>query len=535
MIKLKYQNGRYEVACALFEAKIVKFAGFLYDFDTRYFYTYRPEIAVKLDGFVVDLYTARKLELDIAQMRRNYEMSYALKPTGYLTIPIPEGMKLLPYQAACVETIVERKNVLLADDQGTGKTVEVLAALNVLKPKCVLIMCPATIKYQWAEEIKTWCTTPYKVQVLQGQKAMKIDEDTDIVIVNYEILKHQKYIFKRTWALMVPDECDYLINEKAQRTKAFMRLRVNKLLNLSGTPGDTPIDLWVVLRKINIDLWGDWNEFATRYCDKKRFIMGLSRKHKGKWDVGGASNVDEFNFRLRSTCMIRRLKKDVLPQLPPITKELVPLDLEADATERVQKFKALERELVGHHILNQSGATEGDYERAVDMLFEEKRVNTEGSCFASYRRELGELKIPLIKAYIDMNLRHYDKILVVTYHREVARVLHEHYKNISIRVSARNKQEAIHQFQTDSNVKIIFGPIRSIARGVDGLQKVCHRVILAEIDWSLINMLQIIDRLLRMGLLNPLLASYLVLNGTLEVRIAKRYLSKKAVYNQMLK
>jgi SWI/SNF-related matrix-associated actin-dependent regulator 1 of chromatin subfamily A len=483
------------------------------------------------------LNTSRQLEIDIIQMRRNYKRSYALEGEGVLHIPVPEGKKLHPFQIAGIENMVERDNVLLADDQGVGKTIQVIGTINVLNPETVIIICPATIKYQWQQFIEDWCVHPYKVQVIQGRKSQKIEGD--IVIINYEVLKFQKRLVKKNWSLKVVDECDYLINENAQRTKAYQRIQADKELDLSGTPGDTPIDQWVILSNINRQLWGDYEEYTKRYCDRKPFIMGVSRKYKGKWDVGGASNVEELNLRMRSTCMVRRTKREVLPQLPPLTKELVPLDLEADDTTRIDRLKRMEYELVSQHILNKEALSDHDYEKAVDMLFEEMRINTEGSSFVTYRKELGVLKVPLIKSYIDMNLKHYEKILVITYHRDVLNELHQHYSDVSVAIpggtSPKKRQAAIKQFQEDPEIKIIFGQILSVARGVDGLQHVCYRVILAEIDWSLRNMLQVVDRLVRMGQMNAVLASYLVLNGTLEARIAKRYLQKAEVFSKMYK
>jgi SWI/SNF-related matrix-associated actin-dependent regulator 1 of chromatin subfamily A len=535
MIKLKYQNNRYEAVCSLKEAQIVRTAKFEYDFDARVFFTYLPERAVKLLSYAIDDYTAQMIETEIAQMRRNYKKSYAL--TGTIDVPLPEGKALKPFQLGGIEGMLERGNTLLADDQGTGKTIQVIGAINVCKPNSILIICPATIKYQWVSFINDWCVHPYSIQVLKGQKKQKIT--TPVVITNYAILSYQKEIYKRQWDLIVTDEGDYLVNEEAQRTKNFLKLTADWYIDLTGTPGDTPIDLYPMLKTLAPNIWGDWESYSKKYCDRKPYIEGVTKKYKRGWDVGGASNLDEWNKRMRATVMIRREKKDVLPWLPKVQKEIVPLEPEQDKGEKIAHFLNLEQDLICKHILKRQITSTNDYEIAVDMLIEDNMINADATCFATYRKELGLFKIGLIKAYIDLNLKHYKKIVVVVYHRDVIQELYETYKDISVMVKGggtpKQRQKQINRFQTDDNVNIFFGQINCIARGIDGLQNVCHRMIIVEIDWSLRNMIQVPDRLYRMGQNEPAIISYLALNRTLEVRIAKRYLEKEGIFKEMYK
>ena len=96
----------------------------------------------------------------------------------------PDGLELKPYQLAGVRFCASRPGVLLADEMGLGKTVQAICTLNVLQAKRALIICPASLKLNWRDELETWLTTGATVGVAEGKKW----PGTDIVVINYDIL-----------------------------------------------------------------------------------------------------------------------------------------------------------------------------------------------------------------------------------------------------------------------------------------------------------------------------------------------------------
>jgi len=170
--------------------------------------------------------------------------------------------KKLPYQLEAVKKIEHfRGRVLLADEMGLGKTVEALLWVkHHPKKKPVIIVCPASLKWMWEtfihEILKTRCgilngTTPPKRGLISQH---------DYLIINYEILQHWVDVLKKlNPKILIIDECHYIKNHKAQRTKAVHKLKdIPYIIALSGTPlTNRPAELWNVLHLLRPELFKD--------------------------------------------------------------------------------------------------------------------------------------------------------------------------------------------------------------------------------------------------------------------------------------
>jgi SWI/SNF-related matrix-associated actin-dependent regulator 1 of chromatin subfamily A len=145
-------------------------------------------------------------------------------------------------------------------------------------------------------------------------------------VAHYDVLaRHEDEMRERNWDLVVVDEAHYLKNPKAQRTQAVFGRRdlpaldAGRKLVLTGTPiPNRPIELYGILRWPDPQAAGSWVHYARRYCAGKETRYG--------WDVSGASNLGELQDKRRSTVMVRRLKKDVLSELPTKRRQVILLD-----------------------------------------------------------------------------------------------------------------------------------------------------------------------------------------------------------------
>ena len=205
--------------------------------------------------------------------------------------------------------------VLLSDDMGLGKTVQALSVLNCYGPSRSLIICPASLKINWKIEAERWLTVPQVIGIAEGKKW----PEGDLIILNYDIIgKHMERILKTRWQFVIWDECQYLKSAGAKRTKLAKKITAERMIFLTGTPLlGKPIEIYNVLSMIDKNYWGSKYEFASTYCDIKQVY--------GHIDMSGASNLPELQQRLRSTCMIRRLKRDVLKDLPAKQRQIIEL------------------------------------------------------------------------------------------------------------------------------------------------------------------------------------------------------------------
>ena len=245
------------------------------------------------------------------------------------------GGELIPFQRSGASYASKHRRLIIADEMGLGKTVQALATLLELKAFPAVVVVPASLKLNWKREAEKWIPGVV-VKVLSGRKPVPIEPDVQVIIVNYDILAAWRSTVVACKPLaIVLDESQNCKNGKTQRTKAARAIAatgsVTVRLLLSGTPViNAPPDLipqLQIMGRLN-DL-GGYRAFVDRYCIPSPW---------GGFERGGR-NLEELNAKMRAGGMfLRRLKADVLPELPPKRRVLVPLEL-----KNARKYHAAQR------------------------------------------------------------------------------------------------------------------------------------------------------------------------------------------------
>lgn len=231
---------------------------------------------------------------------------------------IKDDIVFYPHQVDGIRELARRKSFLLADDMGLGKTLEALAifAIDVYRGwiKSAIVICPASLKGNWADEIEKFTGFPFIV--LEGDETERTKqlvefmgiEGPKILIVNYEqVISHQETLDAFMFDVAMFDEAQYLQNPEAKRTEACLNVYSRRSFMLSGTPMLNHVpNLWAILNRIGA-YPGGYFAFVNRYA-----VFG---GYKNK-QVVGVKNEAELTERLQNV-MLRRLKKDVL-DLPDV-------------------------------------------------------------------------------------------------------------------------------------------------------------------------------------------------------------------------
>jgi SWI/SNF-related matrix-associated actin-dependent regulator 1 of chromatin subfamily A len=239
-----------------------------------------------------------------------------------LSAVLPAGLELYPFQKVGVAFAeASHGRCLIGDDMGVGKTIQALAyAALYPKERPLVIVSPANVKYNWKKEASKWLPNE-SVHVVDSGKASAF-EPADIIIINYDLMnKQQDRLAQLSPAITVFDEIHYLKNSKAQRTAASIRVgRLSqKVIGLSGTAiSSRPAEFFNSLNLLSSSQFPSEWDFKQRYCDPWHNGFG--------WDFKGASNTKELNERTRDMC-IRRLKKEVLTELPDKVRQFIPIEL----------------------------------------------------------------------------------------------------------------------------------------------------------------------------------------------------------------
>lgn len=576
-------------------------AGFRWSPQRKAWTTQDPEIALRVKGVS---WTDRALdhldELDhLASVSR--EMSYASDTT--FQVPVPPGInpstgkpfEFRPFQRAGVEYALQRKDTLIADQPGLGKTIQAIGVTNADETiRRVLVICPASLKENWRREFLKWNTSGLTVGIAETQHRETFHDgffkngnpryrkvihpehwpDTDVVIINYDILgRFLDQIHDGLWNLVVADECHALKSDESQRTvfvfgggigkgKAKVWYNVidaRRRVFLSGTPMlNRPVELWPFVHAFDPSGLGkSRREFEMRYCGGHTGYHG--------WDASGCTHAEELGAKLRAACMIRRLKREVLKELPPKQRNVIVLD-----TPEIREIVAREDELSqalrlfekiagspdegGDQIieaayslglrsepsdnpekwyrrinLDYAAAVTGLEPPAVAILFEE---------LAQVRRELGMAKLSAVVPWVKNFLDGGEKLVLFAYHSDVVEALTDalaKYRPAVIygKTPVKKRQEQVDIFQEKDWCRVAIGNID--AMGVGHTLTAASDTAHAELDWVPAKIEQNEDRVLRIGQTALAVTSnFLVANGSLDARIAQSARMKEVNINKVL-
>ena len=437
----------------------------------------------------------------------------SMSAVANIDIPAPAGLNYLPFQKAGIDFINHQKNVLVADEMGLGKTIQAIGYINLNSNiKTVLIICPASLKINWKQELEKWLVRPYKINILNGKDL------ADITIINYEsVKKYFNLLTSQIWDLLVLDESHYIKNYKAQRTKYItgffesngdkkswikgLKDYANQKILLTGTPiMNRPEELITQLKVLNHELAKNPFKFMEKYVEKNAW-----------GGVIGSRNLEELQYKLRTTCMIRREKKDVLTELPDKLRQIITLPKE------ILKNDNKTKEIVSYLSENWDVAT-GKL-KSSKIPFDE---------IAKIRHEQAIKKIPYLIEHIENVLEDEDKVVVFAHHHDVINAIYEKFKDISViatgEQSLKERNEAVDKFQNDPNIKLFIGSTEAMGVGIT--LTVSQTVIFAELEWRPGDLFQAEDRLHRIGQKNTVLVQYLVIDESIDSFMIHKILDK---------
>lgn len=450
------------------------------------------------------------------------------------------GGELLPFQRAGVAYAAANPSTLLADEMGLGKTVQALATIEVTDSFPALVIVPAVVKLNWQRETAKWLPGR-RVAVLSGRNGNADALDTyDVVILNYDIVAARKDELKKiSWKALICDESHYLKNGKAQRTKAVASIarKIDRVDFLTGTPVlNRPIELLSQLSILGVlDDFGGPMGFRNRYCDPN--YNGYA------WEYKGASNVEELHERLRTVCMIRRTKEQVLTELPAKRRATVPLTLsDRAAYERVERdlreFLAdkLSRDADFAAILADLDPDEAAQEAAAELERRERKAAQAEilTRINALRQTTARLKIDSAIEWIRDFTDSGKKLVVFAHHREIVDGLMAALAAAKIgavkltgETAAEARQAAVDRFQTDDAVRVFVGNIA--AAGVGITLTAASDVAFVELPWRPGDVDQAEDRCHRIGQHDSVTAWYLLAERTMDETMAALIDEKRAV------
>jgi SWI/SNF-related matrix-associated actin-dependent regulator of chromatin subfamily A-like protein 1 len=476
-----------------------------------------PFCVPELDGFLAthETWIAPEALTLLQEVREEHAHSAGLVALSAATeaslddlIPPTLGGELKPFQRAGVQYLLSQRRAFLADEQGLGKTIEALATLEADGAYPAIVVCPASLKLNWLRELALWLPGR-SAQALAGTRASAPIEPADVTVVNYDIVAGRLPALQALGPrALVLDESHYCKNAAAKRTQAVQRLSAavppdGLVLALTGTPVmNRPPELISQLR-----ILGRLADFGSGAQFGKRFR--------------GPDAHLRLHWHLRARCFARRLKADVLPQLPAKTRGVVPIELDNEP-----EYRLAERDLVAWLQSQPFDLRELDAKVAA-ALRAERLVRLNALKLLAAR---GKLHAAL--AWIHDFCSSGERLVVFAHHREIQRALLERFPgalHILGEDSPTARDAALRAFQEpdDGENQLIICSIEVAGHGITLTRS--SNVAFLELDWTPAKHDQAEDRCHRFGQQDTVNATYLLAAGTVDETIGTLLERKRAV------
>ncbi len=404
---------------------------------------------------------------------------------------VAEG--LYPHQVAGVGFLLGRRRSILADDMGLGKTRQSVIALTEAEPRGpYLVVCPASVKHNWAREIRL-ALGDAEIAIVGPDRPPQAGFD-GWVIVNYDILKRDiEALLEHVFTGFVFDEAHYLRNHRTIRSRMSRRLvdespGAPAVHVLTGTPlTNRPRDLFPLLQLVEHALGRSFLAFAKRYCDGHKNDYGY-------WVTTGASNIEELALQLQGI-MLRRTKDEVL-DLPAKQRTWIELDVPDNVGQSLNESVA--------RFLGDSRDSRG------------RRINA--GLFSRARRRIAIAKVPQTLEYVRGAIDQGEKVILYSHStgatRRFAEQLGDQAVVLTGAVPTPKRQGLIDRFQNDESIRVFIGQIHAAGIGIN--LTAANLVVFNDLDWVPANHWQAEDRAHRIGQKRSVNVTYMIARGTIE-------------------
>jgi SNF2 family DNA or RNA helicase len=451
--------------------------------------------------------------------------------------PVPKEIRadLRPYQQEGVQWLERLRlmylNGILADDMGLGKTLQAISAItqhhNTNKESHSLIICPTSLLYNWKEEINKF-NPKLKVTVIDGipgqrkKSLAKIDE-FDVVITSYTLLQKDIEIYcQAPFSYAILDEAQHIKNRGTRNAKSVKMIQAAHRLILTGTPIENSLeDLWSLMDYLMPSFLSTFDRFMEKY------IRSTGPVHQ--------QNL-EYLRRKISPFILRRMKSDVLKDLPPIDEIVYHCQLSQAQLDLYKSYAASARdELV--KLVEKEGFDKVQI-HILATLTRLKQICCHPAIFAKEKAEPGdsakyELLLELLQALVESN----HKTVVFSQYTRMLHIMREDFEQRGITFAyldgtSKNRLEIVKEFNENPKIMVF---LVSLKAGGTGLNLVgADTVIHYDMWWNPAVENQATDRVHRLGQKKSVSSYKLITLNTIEEKIVEMQKRKKGLVKKVV-
>ncbi|MDP1824248.1 MAG: DEAD/DEAH box helicase [Archangium sp.] len=439
---------------------------------------------------------------------------------GFQQLPsavVPDGLEttLRPYQRHGVNWLAFLKSAglggVLADDMGLGKTLQTICALE----KGSLVVCPTSVLPNWKAELARFRPS-LTVNAYHGPGRSL--SDADVTLTTYALLRlDADALAAKEWRVVVLDEAQAIKNPDSQATRAAYRLNGGLKLAVTGTPLENRLEeLWSLMHFTNPGLLGGRSDFNTRYAEKIE---------------GGSAEATQALRKRLAPFILRRLKKEVAPELPARTEAIRFVTLEEKERAVYDAVHAATRADVVS--LLQAG---GSVLKALEALLRLRQAACHVALVPGQQAKTSSKVEALVESLVNAAADGH-RCLVFSQWTSMLDLIEPALKAAELTFSrldgsTSNRGEIVEQFQAAGGPTVL---LMSLKAGGTGLTlTAADHVFLVDPWWNPQVEAQAADRVHRIGQDKPVFVYRLVSQGTVEERILQLQDKKRALFEAAL-
>ena len=397
----------------------------------------------------------------------------------------------------------------LADDMGLGKTLQAIALLSNLheeKKKKSMVIMPKSLIYNWENEIKKFAPK-LKVGVYYGiNRDFSSLKKVNVILTTYGTIRNDiENLLEQKFDLLVLDESQNIKNINSQTTKAVLLLNAKKRIALSGTPIENNLlELYSLFRFLNPEMFGSVQRFTNSY------ILPIQK-------YSDTSTIQELKKKIYPF-LLRRVKKEVLEDLPDKIEKLVYVDM----NDEHRRFYE-ERRRYYYSLLQKNTSSQGNFDKFFVLQAINELRHIVSSPELETKKIISSKKEVLIENVIEAIENNHKVLVFVNYLSSIESICDSLKENkikyLKMTGQTKDRQNLVDKFQNDSRYKVF---VMTLKTGGVGLNLVsADTIFIYDPWWNTTVENQAIDRAYRLGQDKTVFAYKMIMRNTIEEKILK--------------
>lgn len=410
----------------------------------------------------------------------------------------------------------------LADDMGLGKTLQAIVLISKIheeKKKKSMVIMPKSLIYNWENEIKRF-SPKLKVGVYYGiNRDFSSLKKADVILTTYGTIRNDiENLLEQKFDLLVLDESQNIKNINSQTTKAVLLLNAKKRVALSGTPIENNLlELYSLFRFLNPEMFGSVQEFTNDY------IVPIQK-------YSDTSTIEELRKKIYPF-LLRRVKKEVLADLPDKIEKLVYVDM----NDEHRRFYE-ERRKYYYSLLEKNTSSQGNFDKFFVLQAINELRHIVSSPELESKKIVSSKKEVLIENVIEAIENNHKVLVFVNYLSSIESICDSLKENkikyLKMTGQTKDRQNLVDKFQNDSRYKVF---VMTLKTGGVGLNLVsADTIFIYDPWWNTTVENQAIDRAYRLGQDKTVFAYKMIMRNTIEEKILKLQEMKNKLLDDLI-